>query len=60
MFFIYDCNNKIVGNINGYKTVESASKQTKTINSKAYKQIYDAFYNAPKSNTRICKICNKI
>ena len=45
MFFIRDCNNKIVGNHKGYKTIEQALRQQDMRTSKAYRQIWHAFYN---------------
>lgn len=42
-YFIRDCNGEIVGNLRGYATFKGAERQTDIIDSKAYKQIYDAF-----------------
>lgn len=43
LYFIRDCNGNIVGNIKGYNTFKGANRQADIIDSKAYKQIYDAF-----------------
>ena len=44
MYFIRDCNDKIVGNLKGYKTIAQAIKQQDMYGSKAYKQIWSAYY----------------
>jgi len=48
-FYILDCNDKIIGNPNGYRTIRGASAQTHNKKSKVYKTIwanFDAFYLA--------------
>ena len=42
MYFIYDCNGKIVGNPKGYATMRGASRQAKIFNSKAWRDIRKA------------------
>ena len=57
MYFIRDCNDKIVGNLKGYKTIAQAIKQQDMYGSKAYKQIWYAFYNGRAfDNTRISSV----
>ena len=57
MYFIRDCNNKIVGNQKGYKTIHAALKQQNMKTSKAYAQIWYAFYNERAfDNTRISSV----
>lgn len=57
MFFIRDCNDKIVGNLKGYKTIHAALKQQNSKTSKAYAQIWHAFYNERTfGNNRISSV----
>jgi hypothetical protein len=44
-YFIRDCNNDIVGNNKGYKTLKGANRQADIVDSKVFKQIYDAYDN---------------
>lgn len=45
MYFIYDCNDKVVGNAKGYATYRGAAQQAEQHGSPAYRAIWDAFYN---------------
>jgi hypothetical protein len=44
MFYIYDCQNRIVGNPKGYRTHTGAIREARKRGSKAYQQIWEAFY----------------
>ena len=44
MFFIRDCNENIVGNPNGYRTMRGACSVYNNHRSAAYKAIHAAFY----------------
>ena len=44
MFFIRDCNEQIVGNPKGYRTMRGASSVYNNHRSAAYKAIHAAFY----------------
>ena len=44
MFFIYDCNNNVIGNPNGYRTFRGANQQAESRYAKAYRQIWQAYY----------------
>jgi hypothetical protein len=50
MFFIYDCQNRIVGNPKGYRTHTGAIREAKKRGSKAWEQIWQAFYENEKFN----------
>jgi hypothetical protein len=43
MFFIYDCNDAIVGNLKGYATFRSAYIQAEKRNAPAYRAIWAAY-----------------
>lgn len=43
MFYIYDCQNRIVGNPKGYRTMNGALREARKKKSKAYRQIWQAF-----------------
>ena len=49
MFKLYDCNGKIVGNSDGYKSVKQACRVANNKRTKAYNAIWAAFY-ARKNN----------
>lgn len=42
-FFIFDCNGRIVGNPNGYRTIRGAVRQQNQHGSPAYKAIWAAY-----------------
>lgn len=44
MFFIRDCNGKVVGNPRGYRTFRGATQQQDMRGSPAHRAIWDAFY----------------
>lgn len=44
MFFIYDCQNHVVGNPKGYATYTGAVREAEKRGSKAYQQIWNAYY----------------
>ena len=44
MFYIRDCNEQIVGNPNGYRTMRGASSVYNNPKTAAYKAIQDAFH----------------
>lgn len=48
-FFIRDCNGKIVGNPNGYRTFKGANQQQNQKGSPAYNAIWKAYYEAEKA-----------
>ena len=57
MFYIYDCNNKRVGNIKGYRTVKGASSQTTGIRYTVHKLLWDAYFSRTnKGDTTLCTI----
>ena len=57
MFYIYNCNNEIIGNIKGYRTFKGASTQTTGIRYKVHKLLWDAYFNrTDKSDTTLCTI----
>lgn len=43
-FFIYDCDNNVVGNPKGYTTIKGATIQAESRKSKIYHKIWDNFY----------------
>jgi hypothetical protein len=43
MFFIFDCNDQIVGNPKGYATFKSAYIQAEKRNAPAYRAIWSAY-----------------
>jgi hypothetical protein len=45
MYFIRDCNNKIVGNPNGYRTFEGAERQQNSYGTPAHRAIWDAVFD---------------
>jgi hypothetical protein len=49
MFFIRDCNDKIVGNPKGYATMRGADAQRAKPTGPAYKAIWAAFYEREKA-----------
>ena len=48
MFYIFDCEHKIIGNPKGYKTHKGAERQCENSGSKIKAQIWDKFYT-PKN-----------
>ena len=57
MFFIYDCNNNVVGNPKGYRTHKGAATQTTGIRYPACKAIWAAYEaRANKSDNFLCSI----
>jgi len=62
MFYIFDCENKLIGNPKGYATHKGAERQCENNNSKVRAQIWANFYK-PKSSdfktTRIYSIMNE-
>ena len=49
-YYIFDCNNKMIGNVFGYKTHSQAQAQVNRKNATVYCQIWNAFYKALRSN----------
>lgn len=45
MFFIFDCNDNLVGNAKGYKSVKSAQKIINTKSGKVFNLIWKRFYD---------------
>jgi hypothetical protein len=43
MFYIRDCNDKIIGNLKGYRTMRGAQAQTNNHRSPVYRAIWSAF-----------------
>ena len=43
MFYIFDCNDNIVGNPKGYRTIRGAQAQTNNHRSKIYCDLWAAF-----------------
>lgn len=43
MFYIFDCNGRIVGNPKGYRDIKQAIKQKNLKGSKAYNAIWEAY-----------------
>lgn len=43
MYFIYDCNDRVVGNPDGYRTMRGANAQVKIPGSPAYRAIWAAY-----------------
>ena len=58
MYFIFDCNGKVVGNPKGYATFKGAYRQQNLKGSPAYNAIWAAFNakNIVLSGTLICSI----
>lgn len=56
MYFIYDCNDNVVGNPKGYRTYRGAERQQNS--GKLYSKILDIFVNRPnrKSPSIVCSI----
>jgi hypothetical protein len=52
-FYIRDCNDKIIGNLNGYKTMRGASAQTHNKKSKIYETIWANFYKFYDANPEL-------
>lgn len=44
-YFIFDCNDNIVGNKNGYRTFKGANTQANSRHTKLYHKIWDIFDN---------------
>lgn len=44
MFFIYDCNDNVIGNPKGYRTMRGAKQQVYSSRTKIHRQIWDAYY----------------
>ena len=42
MYFIYDCNNNVVGNPKGYRTHKGAARQANSVTSPASKALWAA------------------
>ena len=56
-FFIFDCNDNIVGNPNGYRTIRGAIQQKERRGSPAYRAIWAAYENrANKDDHFVCRI----
>lgn len=57
MYFIYDCNNQIVGNPKGYSTFKGAEQQQNSTYGKAYREIWEAYYKkVDNADNRISSI----
>lgn len=52
-FFIRDCNDNIVGNPNGYRTIRGAHQQANGKYTKVSNQLWATFY-AKRNNTPNC------
>ena len=52
MFYIFDTNKNIVGNIKGYRTIKGAIREAENNKSKAHKAICQAFEVAKNSDKR--------
>lgn len=44
MFYIFDCNGRVVGNPRGYRTIRGATREQDRRGSPAWRAIWDAFY----------------
>lgn len=60
MYFIYDCNDKIVGNPKGYRTFAGAERQQNYNRSPAYAAIWDAFYKKYPLDDKLTCLVSKI
>ena len=49
-FFIFDCNDRIVGNPKGYRTIRGAVRQQNLAGSPAYRAIWAAYDERKKQN----------
>lgn len=49
-YFIFDCNDQIVGNLKGYPTFKGANIQANKPESKAFNAIWSAYDQAKKLN----------
>lgn len=57
MYFIYDCNGKVVGNPKGYATFKGAERQQNYPYSKAYCSIWEAYDNREnRAHNHVCSI----
>lgn len=62
MFYIFDCEHKIIGNPKGYKTHKGAERQCENSGSKIKAQIWNKFYtpkNVGTGKTRVYSIMNE-
>ena len=55
MFYIRDCNNRIVGNPRGYRTIRGALAQQNRVGSPAFNAIWDAYY-ARENEYALCGV----
>lgn len=59
MFFIFDCYGQIVGNPDGYRTAKGATRQAELKGSRAFRAIWQRYYEAKAANpdhTRIYSV----
>ena len=42
-FFIFDCNDRVVGNPNGYRTMRGATQQANSRKAQAFRDIWAAY-----------------
>lgn len=57
MYYIYDCNGKIVGNSKGYSTMSRAMAVSNNKRTKAYNDIWNTFYaRDEKSNNFVFEV----
>jgi len=50
MFLIFNCNNSVVGNPKGYRTMRGALQQAESKKSKVFRAIWAAFYASEHAN----------
>lgn len=50
MYFILDCNDQIVGNVKGYRTIRGANAQVNNRNSKIKKLVWTRYFEKERSN----------
>jgi hypothetical protein len=57
-YYIFDCNDKMLGNPNGYKTYATASAQTNRKDATVYIGIWRAFRLAKQQNPNFNLVCS--
>lgn len=60
MYYIYDCNNKIVGNPKGYKTMKAAQSALHNRKNKVYWDVESAYQSMPKPPNRVSYVYSRI
>lgn len=58
-YFIRDCNNKIVGNKNGYKTFKGANTQANNHRMKINKMLWETFDNRENKECMLVSTINQ-